>query len=82
VAVCHSCAAASFCWRDLKKTGKNEKGDWTIFLVEVRGCEGRCVTVLVNDPEQVPAKGEKVKIPIWVTKTGDLRQAKNVFETF
>jgi hypothetical protein len=57
-------------------------GDWTIFLVEVRGCEGRCVTVLVNDPETVPAKGEKVKILIWVTKTGDLRQAKNVFESF
>lgn len=65
-----------------KKTGKNDRGDWEMFFVEVRGSEGRVITVLINSPETIPAKGEFVIIPVFVTKTGDLRECKKFGDEF
>ena len=65
-----------------RKSGKNERGDWTIFVVEVRGSEGRTVTVLVNDPDSIPPKGDFAIIPCFLSKNGDLRECRKFGEEF
>ena len=46
-----------------KQSGKNERGEWTMHRVEVRGAEGRVVTVIVNDPASIPPRGDFAVIP-------------------
>jgi hypothetical protein len=62
--------------------GKSEKGPWEMLFVEVRGCEGRVVSCQVNDPKSVPAVGEFVVLPCYLTTAGKLRQARNLMESF
>src|SRR5262249_54559967 len=61
-------------------SGKGATGDWTIHRVELSGSEGRTVSVVVNDPSLVPAKGEVFVLPVYVGKNGDIREARSLAE--
>jgi len=61
-----------------KLSGKNDKGAWEMFKVEVRGQDGRICSVIVNDPAGVPPKGEFVCVPVFVGNNGQLRECKQL----
>ncbi len=61
---------------------KSDRGPWEMFKVEVRGCDGRCVTAIVNEPKKIPEKGEFLVLPVFVGNNGQLREAKNLAQGF
>lgn len=66
-----------------KTRGKTENREWELYRIEVRGCDGRMVTVSINDPANVPPIGEFVIMPVYVNNSGFLREARQVAqETF
>ncbi len=62
--------------------GKNERGEWTMHRVEVRGLEGRVTTIIINDPGTIPARGDFAIIPCFLGRNGDLRECKKFGEEF
>jgi len=63
--------------------GRSAKGDWEMFRVEVRGCDGRTANCVVNDPSGIPPVGEFIVLPVFVGNNGMLREAKDLnAETF
>lgn len=63
-----------------KMRGKNDKGEWEMFTIEVRGQDGRIVNIVINDPANVPPTGEFIVMPVYVTNTGRLREARQLAE--
>ncbi len=62
--------------------GKSDKGPWEMFLVEIRGCDGRICQAQVSDPKSVPSIGDFFILPVYVNAQGKLREAKRLMEKF
>ncbi len=62
--------------------GKTDKGEWEMYKVEIRGCDGRIVTVTVNEPKKIPPTGQFICLPVFLTSQGQLREARNTLELF
>jgi hypothetical protein len=54
-----------------------------IFAVDIGGgCDGRTITVTIQDPKKVPKVGEFFVLAVYVNKAGQLREARNLMEQF
>jgi hypothetical protein len=62
--------------------GKSDNGPWEFFLAELRGADGRTISVQINDPKECPNIGELAVFPVHVTSQGRIREAKNLAEEF
>ncbi len=65
-----------------KKEGKNDRGEWRMIRVIVRGCEGRTKEIFYWEMDKVPKVGDFVIIPCYIRKDGTLCEARDLFESF
>jgi hypothetical protein len=59
----------------LKNSGTTDGKEWTFYRVEVRGRDGKIVTVTIGDPATVPAIGNFILLPVYLDRNGYLREA-------
>jgi hypothetical protein len=63
-------------------SGKNERGDWEMFKIEVRGSDGRTTMVTISDAKLAPAVGEPVVLPVYINKMGNLCECRSFGDDF
>jgi hypothetical protein len=74
--------AAGIVLKRNRLNGRGDRGPWELFILEIRGLDGRTTSITMNDPKECPKIGEFAIIPVYVTNQGRIKEARNLAEGF